>query len=349
MKKRTIVFLMLMLIITVSSCAQSNEAKKYLNAYGDGLYGAIEVKGATIFFELYYKRVPLTVMSFVGLATGAFEGHVERNGKFFDDLTFHRVVDGFVVQGGDPLGNGTGGPGYAFVDEFDSTLRHDSNGIISMANSGPNTNGSQFFITLDATPHLDDRHSVFGKVLEGLDILETVQQDDIMQSVNIYAKGKEAKTFLDAITWDSFQALQEEKQAAQDKIAEEKKATVLAELRADDKYTETPEGLFYYLEKEGTGPAVQDGDTVMVHYDLTLFDSVSLIDSSYRRNQPIELVVGSGTTIRGWEIMLQKLKQGDIAQVVIPPELGYGDQGAGTVIPGGAFLDFKIEVVSINN
>jgi len=122
--------------------------------------------------ELYAKECPETVWSFINLAEGRQE--TDREGNFYDGLTFHRIIKGFVIQGGCPLGTGTGGPGYQFGDEFDPSLRHDEAGVLSMANSGPATNGSQFFITLDPTPHLDDRHSVFGKVTKGMDVVREI-------------------------------------------------------------------------------------------------------------------------------------------------------------------------------
>lgn len=136
-----------------------------LTAVFDTTLGTFEI-------ELFAKECPETVWNFVNLAEGRQE--TEKKGNFYDGLTFHRVISGFMIQGGCPIGNGTGGPGYRFGDEFDPGLRHDSEGILSMANAGPGTNGSQFFITLDATPHLDNRHSVFGKVTEGMDIVKTI-------------------------------------------------------------------------------------------------------------------------------------------------------------------------------
>ena len=119
--------------------------------------------------ELYAKECPETVWNFINLAEGRQK--TPRGGNYFDGLGFHRIIKGFVIQGGCPFSNGTGGPGYQFKDEFDPALRHDAAGVLSMANAGPGTNGSQFFVTLAATPHLDNRHSVFGKVTTGMDVV----------------------------------------------------------------------------------------------------------------------------------------------------------------------------------
>ena len=131
-----------------------------------------ETNQGTFEAELYARECPETVWNFINLAEGRQE--TDRGGNFYDGLIFHRVIAGFVIQGGCPSGTGTGGPGYRFGDEFDSSLRHNSEGILSMANAGPGTNGSQFFITLGPTPHLDNNHSVFGKVTAGMDVVQKI-------------------------------------------------------------------------------------------------------------------------------------------------------------------------------
>jgi len=138
----------------------------------DRLTAVFDTSLGTFEAELYARECPETVWNFVNLAEGRQE--TERGGNFFDGLSFHRVIAGFVIQGGCPLGNGTGGPGYRFADEFDASLRHDGEGVMSMANAGPGTNGSQFFITLAPTPHLDDHHAVFGKVIKGIDVVRKI-------------------------------------------------------------------------------------------------------------------------------------------------------------------------------
>jgi peptidyl-prolyl cis-trans isomerase A (cyclophilin A) len=152
--------------------------------------------------ELYDERAPRTVDNFVGLATGGQEWTDPETGEevegepLYDDVVFHRIIEDFMIQGGDPTGTGRGGPGYQFDDEFHEELRHDDAGILSMANSGPDTNGSQFFITLGAQPHLDDRHAVFGKVTDGMDVVEEIgdvdtdandrpREDVVLESVSV--------------------------------------------------------------------------------------------------------------------------------------------------------------------
>lgn len=171
----------------------------------DSLLAHLKTEKGSIYLRLEYQKTPITVMSFVGLAEGRFplpDG--TENKPFYDGLTFHRVVPGFVIQGGDPAGDGTGGPGYRFPDEIDSSLRHSGKGILSMANAGPSTNGSQFFITLGPAEWLDGKHTVFGEVIEGMDVVESIENDDKILSVTFQRSGK-AKDFIP--NWEEFKRL----------------------------------------------------------------------------------------------------------------------------------------------
>jgi peptidylprolyl isomerase len=305
------------------------------------LLAHIHTNRGTITAELFYDKVPMTVGNFVGLAQGNLANHAVKKGvPYYDGLKFHRVIDNFMIQGGDPQGSGSGGPGYKFADEFHPDLRHDGPGILSMANAGPGTNGSQFFITHTETSWLDGKHTVFGKVVMGMEIVNAIRQGDRIERMEIEAK--EAAAAFDAVA--AFESGQEAaKREAQEAAAAADKA--LADLVAG--FERTDSGLYYRMDTVGSGPRPSKGQNVKVHYTGMLTDG-SIFDSSVQRGTPIAIAIGVGQVIEGWDEGIMLLNEGSKARFVIPSHLGYGSRGAGGVIPPNATLIFDVELVKVD-
>lgn len=307
----------------------------------DGLYAEFNTTKGKIVVKLEFTKVPVTVANFVSLAEGNHPKATVNKGKpFYDGLTFHRVIANFMIQGGDPQGNGQGGPGYSFADEFDPTLKHTGPGVLSMANAGPGTNGSQFFITHVATPWLDGKHSVFGNVVEGQAVVNAIAQGDKVETLKIIRNGKEAKDFDAPKTFSSAEKIAAEKAEAAKKAAE----AAVADLTKEAK--KTASGLYYIVQQAGSGAQAVAGKKVAVHYTGTLADGKKF-DSSYDRGQPIEFTLGQGQVIPGWDEGIALMKVGEKIRLIIPPYLGYGERGAGGVIPPNAWLVFDTELVSV--
>ena len=309
----------------------------------DGLYADIETSKGNIVLQLYFEQVPTTVSNFVALAEGNHPIVDEQHsGKpYYKGLKFHRVIENFMIQGGDPTGTGSGGPGYQFDDEFSSDLTHDGPGILSMANSGPGTNGSQFFITHVETPWLDGKHSIFGKVSSGLEIVDSVEQEDIIKNINIVRVGEDANNFDAPNIFENY--LNNKSKLDDKKVEAEQEA--IKDITKGMKETES--GIKYKISKKGTGDNAKTNDLLSVHYSLQLIDG-SEIDSSFTRGAPIEFTCGVGQVIKGWDEAMQLLNKGSKARLVIPSELGYGSMGAGNgVIPPNATLIFDVELVDI--
>lgn len=309
------------------------------NTLKDGLYAVMHTSKGDITLALEYQKTPMTVANFVGLAEGALN-----DGKpFYDGLKFHRVIENFMIQGGCPQGTGTGGPGYKFGDEFDSSLKHDRPGILSMANSGPGTNGSQFFITHVETPWLDNKHSVFGHVVEGQDIVNSVAQGDTIKSVEILRVGKEAEDFV--VTKQSFTAYIVEAEQKRKKANKEAFAKVEAEI--SNRYPNairTKTGLRYVVKKKGDGKNFPKmGTRVKVHYQGSLLDG-RIFDSSIQRGEPTSFAVGE--VIEGWNEALVTMSAGEERTLIIPPELGYGEMGYPGIIPPNSYLIFEVQLIS---
>lgn len=307
----------------------------------DGLYAKFHTSKGEILVELEYEKVPGTVGNFVGLAEGKLENEVLPQGKpYYDGLKFHRVIPDFMIQGGDPKGTGVGGPGYKFEDEFHPDLKHDAPGKLSMANAGPGTNGSQFFITHVETPWLDGKHTVFGSVVEGQEVVDAIEQGDRIETLEIIREGEDAKDFNAVESFRQFNGAKEEREAAAKKQQEE----LIGKLSRG--FEVTSSGLRYKIEKKGEGKKAEKGKTVAVHYKGMLADG-TVFDSSYKRNQPIEFPLGVGHVISGWDEGIQLLSEGDEARFVIPAHLGYGARGAAGVIPPNATLVFDVELVAV--
>ena len=305
----------------------------------EGIYAKIVTSKGDLLLSLHYKLTPGTVANFVGLVEGKLDNTFKSKGEpFYNGLKFHRVIPDFMIQAGCPQGTGMGDPGYKFDDEFHPDLKHNKPGILSMANSGKATNGSQFFITHIPTEWLDNKHTVFGEVVEGQQIVNLIQQNDIMSSVEILREGKEA------CDWNAIKAFNEFKNK-KDKELEDlisKENDIIKEISKG--FKETKSGLKYIILKKGDGLKPFPGDLVKVHYKGQLLDQ-TVFDSSYKRNQPIEFKVGEGQVIPGWDEGIMLLNKGDKARFIIPSNLAYGSSGAGGVIPPNATLIFEVELI----
>ncbi len=309
----------------------------------DGLYAVFTTTKGEIVAKLFYMKVPLTVTNLVGLAEGTKDSSESKGTPVYDGLKFHRVIKGFMIQGGDPTGTGRGGPGYAFSDEFDSSLKHDGPGILSMANSGPNTNGSQFFITHKATPWLDNKHTVFGRVVSGQDVVNKIENNDVMKTVRILRIGKDAETFkADEQSFKKLERAPNEGIAKKQKEETEKDAALIKEKWPNA--TKTSSGLMYVITKEGEGPTPKKGQKVKAHYTGTLL-SGKKFDSSRDRGKPFEFPVGMGRVIRGWDEAFLDMKKGEKRTLIIPHFLAYGERGRPPTIPPKATLVFDVELI----
>lgn len=366
------------LFIAIAGLLITSCSEKYPDLE-DGVYAEFNTSKGTTIAELYFEETPLTVANFVALAEGEHEGVTDSTkiGKnFYDGLIFHRVIKDFMIQGGDPQGNGRGGPGYKFANEIVDSLQHSKKGILSMANSGPGTNGSQFFITLKETPWLNGRHTVFGEIVEGIEIIDSIGATEtlpgdkpkdsiVINTVKIIRKGSAAKKFDgNKIFQAESQRLKDEK-AEKERIAIEKAAGTKSKLDGyKTKATKLDSGLEFYLINAGEGEKVKAEQQVGVFYagyfeDGRLFDtnieSIAKATDTYNPQRaqqngyaPMPVPYSNkANMIPGFKEGLLKMnKIGDKAVFFIPSHLGYGARATGP-IPANSNLVFEVEFKEI--
>ncbi|NNC35278.1 MAG: peptidylprolyl isomerase [Croceitalea sp.] len=308
----------------------------------DGIYAKFNTSKGEILVKLTHDKTPGTVGNFVALAEGNMENKAKPQGKpYYDGLKFHRVIPDFMIQGGCPQGTGTGDPGYNFDDEFHADLTHEGPGILSMANAGPGTNGSQFFITHIATPWLDNKHTVFGHVEHGQEVVDATAQGDVIESLEIVRVGAKAEK------WNAIEAFRTFEGSREKRLAEEKARAEAEMEKLAAGFDKTPSGLRYKMIQKGSGKKAESGQMVSVHYEGSLTNG-QVFDSSFKRNEPIDFKLGVGQVISGWDEGIALLKEGDKARFVIPSHLAYGSAGAGGVIPPDATLVFDVELMKVS-
>ena len=355
-----------------------NSQKKAYKDLGDGLFADIETTQGNIIVKLNYKETPVTVANFVTLAEGknTFVKAEYKGKPFYNGTIFHRVIKDFMIQGGDPTGTGMGEPGYRFEDEIVPTLKHDKKGILSMANAGPATNGSQFFITQVPTPHLDGRHTVFGETVKGLEVIDAIantktvmndkpEKDIKINKITIIANGKDAKNFNAVKVFEDY--FKEINKREREKEAKTKAAATkfLEEVKVQEPQAKAlPSGVKIFKLVDGKGKQPNHTHQVMVNYagylrNGTLFDSnVKEIEEAYGKYNSLREQQGgyqafpmpyntSAQLIPGFRDALLTMKVGDKIRVFIPAALGYGERGAGDVIPPNSDLIFDIEITDI--
>jgi cyclophilin family peptidyl-prolyl cis-trans isomerase len=353
----------------------------------EGIFATMTTNKGDIVMQLEYQKTPVTVANFITLVEGTnpFVANENLKGKpFYNGLKFHRVIKDFMIQGGDPSGNGSGGPGYAFKDEF-TDLKFNKGGILAMANSGPATNGSQFFITHKETTWLNDKHTIFGHVIQGMNVVNSIAQEDIIIKITIARKGVLAKKFDAPKVFSDYYSNKAEdakKQALLDAEKNAKQAAIEAENKKVylEKYgpviaakaayfkatkanaTTTASGLIYQITQKGSGVKPVDGSTFFFHY-AGYFEDGTLFDSSYEEvnkaygklnpdrvaqngYQPFPCQAGKKDgMIPGFLEGLSLMNLGEKAILFIPANLAYGERGAGGVIPPNATLIFELEIM----
>lgn len=345
MKKNFFAAIFTLLAISFGGCKPMDKELGAIKGR-DGVFAIMETSSGSIVLELFYKQTPLTVVNFVGLAEGTLDA--AKGKPFYDGLTFHRVIDNFMIQGGDPEGTGRGGPGYRFADEFDSSLNFDKPGYLAMANAGPGTNGSQFFITHVPTDWLNQKHTIFGQVVneDSQKVVNAVKQGDKIIKITIIRQGDEAEKF------SAKQAdFDRESKEVSAKNAERAKVAQAAKIKEVEEkfpgFSKDSNGIYFKTIKEGSGGKIGGKKAVAVEYKGYLV-SGQIFDQSQGRG-PLEFTTAGGQMIPGFDIMVQDMQLGEKRTIVLPPDQAYGENGIPGVIPGGAYLAFDIELTKVKN
>ncbi len=365
----------LLLITVLAGFSSASCQDKYPNLE-DGIYAEFVTNKGTMVAKLFYDKTPVTVANFVSLAEGtntkvdtAFSKK-----RFYDGLTFHRVMDKFMIQGGDPTGTGAGSPGYKFGDEFVPELTHNKPGILSMANSGPKTNGSQFFITEVPTAHLNNKHTVFGELVEGLDVQDSISNvkvisgskpevDVVINKLNIIRKGSDAKNFDAPKEFENyFEQLEEAKKEELAILEKNKEAFITKNNSNNNEVKRLESGLVMIYTTRGPEKLLGPHQTVLIDYagyleDGSLFDT-SMVDAAKNNGKydeardkkggykPFPMIYNqSARLVPGFREAMLNMNVGDEARIFIPSFLGYGERGAGGVIPPNSNLIFDLKIV----
>ena len=327
--------------LVVCSAAAVSFAADPAKGLEPGIYARFETSRGEIVARLFYRQTPMTVINFAGLAEGTKDSNMEKGKKYYDGLTFHRVIPKFMIQGGDPQGNGSGGPGYQFPDEIVKDLRHDSAGILSMANAGRGTNGSQFFITHLATPWLDGKHTVFGKVVKGQEVVDAIEKGDKINHLTILRIGDEAKAF----KTDEAAFRAHIKKLRDDKMAVIRKAQERFETEMALKYPELVKKQPGFMQVElapGAGPIPEPGAKVMVHVTSKL--KGGQLVSTTEKEGPVEITAGNGDMVT--ETVVTMKKGGKRALLISWTLLAYGETGYKTIPPKSDMI-VEVELVEI--
>lgn len=314
----------------------------------EGIFATIATSKGNIILALYYTKTPITVANFISLAEGKnpFVTIDKLKGKaFYDGLKFHRVINDFMIQGGDPNGDGSGAPGYAFKDEITDS-KFDRAGLLAMANSGPATNGSQFFITHKDTGWLNGKHTIYGEVIQGMDVVNAIVQNDVINKITISRKGAAAKKFnAEKVFSDYFKNKDKDAKLQAEKEEKERTAARDLALKQFPNANSTADGLKYIVLQEGTGALPNAQSNVKVHYTASFLNG-TVFDSSIQRGEPLDLNLGQ--VIPGWKEAVQLMKEGSKYKFFIPYQLAYGERGYPGAIPPKSDLIFEIELLKIN-